>query len=141
MKEITIQYDANPKSEETKQLWQGISEHAKQVAGLDPGEGFAFYIKDESQTILGGCSGYIFYGSIYVDLLWVHEDLRGKNYGAQLMKHAEHLGKEKNCTMMTVSTMDFEARGFYEKLGFEVEFERKGFVKGHSMFFLKKDLS
>ncbi len=137
---LKIHYDANPNSEETKQIWRGIAENAKQVSGLDAGNGFAFYLKDESQMILGGCSGYIFYGSIYVDLLWVHESLRNQHYGAQLMQHAEALGRENQCKIMTVNTMDFEARPFYEKLGFKVEFERTGFVGGDSMFFLKKDL-
>lgn len=141
MNEINIQYDANPTSEETKQLWKGISAHAKQVAGLDPGEGFAFYLRDESQTIVGGCSGYVFYGNLYVDMLYVAPAFRGKAWGTQLMKCAEQLGKEKNCQIMTVNTMDFEARGFYEKLGFYVEFERNGFEKNHRMFFLKKEMT
>src|SRR5690348_12670369 len=41
---------------------------------------------------------------------------------------------------IAVNTMDFEALGFYIKLGFTVEIERKGFDKNSSMFFLRKDL-
>ena len=35
--------------------------------------------------------------------------------------------------------MDFEAKPFYEKLGYKVEFERKGYDKNTSFYFLRKD--
>ena len=137
---LTISYDPSPKHDDTKIIWQGISAHAKKVRGLSSGKPFAFFIRDESNQIKGGCSGYIYYGCLYVDLLWVDESLRDQSYGSQLMKNSEKLAYENNCNFIAVNTMDFEALGFYKKLGFVVEFERKGFDKNSSMFFLRKDL-
>jgi len=37
-------------------------------------------------------------------------------------------------------TFDWEALDFYKKLGFYVEFERKGFDKNSVFYFLRKDL-
>lgn len=136
----TISYDPSPKNDDTKIIWEGISEHAKQKKGLPPGKAFAFFIKDDLNNILGGCSGYIFYGSLYVDLLWVDESLRGKRYGSQMMQEAEKLARENNCNFIAVNTMDFEALEFYKKLGYTVEFERKGFDKNSTMYFLRMDL-
>lgn len=135
-----ISYDPAPKFDDTKIIWEGISKHAKRERGLPPGKPFAFFIRDELDHIKGGCSGYIYYGCLYVDLLWVDESLRGKQYGSQLMKNAEQLAKENHCNFIAVNTMDFEALEFYKKLDFKVEFERKGFEKNSSMYFLRKDL-
>ncbi|MBX3710219.1 MAG: GNAT family N-acetyltransferase [Gammaproteobacteria bacterium] len=136
----TINYDANPKSDETKIIWEGISENAKTERSLPPGKPFAFFIKYELNQIKGGCSGYIYYGCFYVDLLWVDQSLRGKQYGTQLMKEAEKLAHDNNSNFIAVNTMNFEALDFYKKLGFTIEFERHGFDKNSIMYFLRKDL-
>jgi GNAT superfamily N-acetyltransferase len=138
--EYTISYDPAPKPDDTKIIWQGVSEHAKKVRGLPSGKPFAFFIKDSLNQIKGGCSGYIYYGCLYVDLLWVDESLRGKQYGTQLMKNAEKLAHANHCNFIATNTMDFEALDFYKKLGFEIEFEKKGFEKHSSMYFLRKNL-
>lgn len=37
--------------------------------------------------------------------------------------------------------MDWEALGFYQKLGFIIEFERRGFLKDSVFYFLRKKFS
>lgn len=136
----TIFYDPHPKQEDTKIIWQGINEYARDMRGLSEGKPFGFFVKDESNNIKGGCAGYIFYGCLYVDILWVDQTLRNQQYGTQLMKEAEKLAKNEHCNFITVNTFDFEALGFYQKLGFVIEFERQGFDKNSIMYFLRKNL-
>lgn len=66
----------------------------------------AFFIRDESGKIVGGCSGDNVYGSHFVGSLWVTEKLRGQGHGTNLMKAAEKLAKESDCNFMAVNTMD-----------------------------------
>ena len=80
------------------------------------------------------------YGGLFVGQLWVTEKFRGKGYGIQLMQKAEALAKESKCNFIAVNTFDWEALDFYKKLGFDVEFERKGFDKNSIFYFLRKDL-
>ena len=54
------------------------------------------------------------------------DSLRDKDYGTKLVRAAEQYGLEHECTFAAVNTMDWEALGFYKKLGFEIEFERHG---------------
>ena len=135
-----IQYTAEPDQTLTKKLINGLAEHAKQQKDLIPGESFAFSLNDENTNITGGCTGAIFYGCLYIDLLWIEESVRGHGYGTKIMKAAEDLGKEKSCLFSTVNTMSFEALGFYQKLGYHVEFERSGYLKNSTFYFLRKDL-
>lgn len=66
--------------------------------------------------------------------------MRGNGYASKLIQKAENLARMRGCLFMAVNTMDFEARPFYEKHGFKVEFVREGFEKGAEMFFLRKEL-
>lgn len=135
-----IDYESDPKQDDTNIIWRGISEHAKLMRGHEPGKPFAYYIRDEHRQIKGGCSGYIFYGCLYIDLLWIDQSLRRKQYGKRLMENTEKLAKEKKCNFILVNTMDFEALDFYKKLGYFVEFERHGFDMNSIMYFMRKNL-
>lgn len=48
----------------------GISDGAFRAKGLPPIRPFSI-IKDQKENVLGGASGTLFYGSLYVDSLWV----------------------------------------------------------------------
>lgn len=135
-----INYEKNPKANDIQILNNGIMEHAKQVKGMKQLNFFAFFIRDENKQIVGGCGGDNMYGCFYIGQLWVTESLRGQGYGTQLMKVAENYAIECGCHFIAVNTMDWEALDFYKKLGFYVEFERKGFDKNSIFYFLRKDL-
>ena len=135
-----ISYEANPQSADIQILNDGISKQAKQKKGMKQLDFFAFFIRDEQGKVVGGCGGDNMYGGLFVGQLWVVEQLRGKGYGTKLMQKAENLAKESGCNFIAVNTFDWEALDFYKKLGFYVEFERKGFDKGSIFYFLRKDL-
>lgn len=135
----TIMQEVNPTSGDIQVLGHGIMAHAAQQRGHQPIEFFAFFIRDEDNQIGGGCSGCNLYGCLYVDQLWVQDSLRGHGYGTQLMLAAEKLGRKMGCTFSAVNTMDWEALGFYKKLGYVVEFERHGFLKDSVFYFLRKE--
>jgi ribosomal protein S18 acetylase RimI-like enzyme len=133
-----IRCETSPKPTDVQVLGDGIMAYAVQQKGHKPIEFFAFFIRGEDNEVLGGCNCAILYGCLYVDLLWVSESLRNKDYGTKLMLEAEKLGKDRGCTFGAVNTMDWEALGFYKKLGYEVEFERHGFEKNSVFYFLCK---
>ena len=134
-----IIYEANPNPDDIQLLNNGISEHTKQKKEMKQLDFFAFFIRDENEKIVGGCAGDNMYGCLYVGQLWVAEQLRGKGYGTKLMQEAENLAKKSECNFMAVNTFDWEALDFYKKLGFYVEFERRGFIKDSIFYFLRKD--
>jgi ribosomal protein S18 acetylase RimI-like enzyme len=136
-----ISYTSDPKNEDIQILYDGLKEYMIARRDLNPISFFGFFIKDDKGKVVGGCSGCFLYGCLVVDTLWVAESLRGQGYGTKLMQKAERLGIENDCHFVTVNTMDWEALEFYKKLGFEIEFERKGFDKGSILYFLRKSLT
>ena len=137
----SIIHVSDPKHEDIQVLYDGLKEHMIANRNLKPISFFGYFIKDDDGNIVGGCNGCFLYGCLVVDTLWVAESLRGQGYGANLMQMAERIGMENECRFMTVNTMDWEALDFYKKLGFYVEFERKGFDKGSIFYFLRKELT
>lgn len=121
-------------------LFHGISEEASRAKGLPPICPFSIFIKDQKQNVLGGVSGTTFYGSLYVDSLWIDASLRHQGWGTKLMQEAEKIGKERGASFVTLNTMDWEALPFYQRLGYSIEFTRKGYEKDSKMFMLRKNL-
>lgn len=123
-----------------KVLFHEISTEAFHAKGLAPIRQFSVFIKDLKQNVLGGASGVTFYGSLYVDMLWVDKTLRHQGWGTKLMHEAEKIGLERGASFVTLNTMDWEALPFYQKLGYSIEFTREGYEKNSKMFMLKKNL-
>jgi len=128
----------SPKTEDIEFLTKKINEEtADKGAAYD----FAFLIRDNPDEIIAGCNGSVIYGSIYTDQLWVDKAYRNQGLGYKLMDAVHAFGIEAGCAFATASTMDFQnAEGFYQKLGYEVDFERNGYMNNSACLFLKKKL-
>lgn len=101
---------------------------------------FAILARDESETVIAGCSGSVIFGSIYTDQLWVHAAHRGKGIGTNLMEQVHELGRGRGCQLATLTIMSFQAPDFYKKLGYEVDFSRGGYDKNALCVFMSKRL-
>ncbi len=134
-----IKFEENPSVADIEVLLEGIAEHAKQMKNQKPVKYFGYFVRNDEGQIKGGCNSCIYYGCLYIANLWLDKELRGKKYGTQLLQLVEKFGKENEALFSTVITMDWEALNFYKKWGYEVEFERKGYVNNSTIYFLKKD--
>jgi ribosomal protein S18 acetylase RimI-like enzyme len=101
---------------------------------------FSIFIKDQKENVFGGVSGTLFYGSLYVDSLWIDKILRHQGWGTKLILEAENIGSKRAASFVTLNTMDWEALPFYQKLGYSIEFTREGYEKNSKMFMLRKSL-
>ena len=78
---------------------------------------FAMY---EGDKICGGILGTLILEGFHINELAISEEYRGQRYGEKLVKLAEDAAIEAGAKILTVSTQDYQALGFYEKLGYEV---------------------
>lgn len=116
---MKIEHTTSPSSKDIEFLLKKINEETVDKGTCNP---FAFFIRDDTEQIIVGCSGFVIYGSIYTDLLWVHSDYRRKGMGKQLMEEVHDYGREMHCKIATVATMNFQkAKVFYEKLGYKCD--------------------
>jgi GNAT superfamily N-acetyltransferase len=100
----------------------------------------AFFLRDENGEVLGGLLGDIWAAWLHIKTLAVAAPLRGHGFGKELMKRAETYAVERGCTDAYLDTFSFEARPFYEKLGYRVFGTLENHPVGHQHYFMTKKL-
>lgn len=75
-----------------------------------------------------------------MNLLYVDEAYRGHDLASALMKRAEVFAIKNNLVGITLETWSFQARGFYEKQGYEVYGKIENSPPGETEYYLKKEL-
>ena len=141
MSTYTLTVEAVPRGEDVSVLSQGLTAHAlpyTQGPGFQP---LAVFLRDESGTLVGGVWGQVNWNWVHIGLVWVVEALRGTGYGRQLIATMEHAAKERGCTAAHLDTFSYQARPFYESLGYEVFGTLDDYPRGHQIFFMKKTLT
>jgi len=71
--------------------------------------------------------------------LYIDENYRGKDVGTELVRKVEEFARENDCSLVRMNTYSFQARGFYEKLGYSLWGGLDG-DKGESYYALVKRL-
>jgi len=105
------------------------------------GRPLVIQVKDSSDQIIGGLWGYTGYGWLFTQLLVVPASLRGQGIGTQLMQLAEREAITRACHSAWHDTFEFQARGFYERMGYTCFGELPNYPTGFSRFFMKKALA
>lgn len=95
-------------------------------------------LKDRQGATIGGLWGRSAYEWLFVELLFVPEQLRGSGVGTRLMRQAEEVARQRGCTGVWLDTFAFQALDFYRKLGYTVFGELKDHPRGVSQYWLKK---
>lgn len=114
-----------------------------QIASSRPNDfrPLAILISDsETGEALGGLWGWTSFAFLHIDVLFIPEELRGTGLGRRLIAQAEAEAIERGCRGAWLDTFSFQARGFYERLGYTVFGSIEDYPPGHSRFFLKKTL-
>jgi GNAT superfamily N-acetyltransferase len=107
-----------------------INDYRPLVLALEDGGGHA----------VGGLWGRTAYQWLFVELLFVPESARGKGVGTDLMARAEREAVARGCHSAWLDTYEFQARGFYERLGYTCFGELADYPPGFSRYFMKKSL-
>jgi GNAT superfamily N-acetyltransferase len=96
--------------------------------------------RDADGSVVGGLLGHTKWRWMYVSKLWVAESARGQGVGSKLMQAAETLARARGCTDVSLDTFEFQARPFYESLGYTLFGTLEGFPPGYRQYYLTKRL-
>jgi GNAT superfamily N-acetyltransferase len=139
---IQILLEEDPAAADLAAIENGLIEHAAQ-AGVENRnhQTLTVLARDESQALVGGLVGETVWGWLHVTRLWVAPEHRGKRYGTSLLQTAEREAERRGCHHACLDTFDFQAREFYERLGYATFGALDDFPRGHVRFFLAKRLT
>ncbi len=99
-----------------------------------------YQVKVEDDDFVAGLSARLYWDCMEIDDFFIEQEFRLQGLGTHLLEKAieEAIKKEKSFIILT--TFSFQAREFYEKLGFVVVGEIKDYPPGESLYTLRLDL-
>ena len=83
------------------------------------------YVAREDDKLLGVIVGHSYYSEVHISDLIVLEEYRGRDIGSVLLNTVIKNYSNNGFDNINLSTYEFQARKFYEKHGFKVEFVRE----------------
>ena len=122
-------------------IWGPLLAFNQKAVGDAQGEAFALILTEPgSPEVLGGLWALSLWGSFYIGLVVVPDDARGQGLGSELMARAEAEAVARGCHGLWLDTYAFQARAFYERLGFAVFGQIDGPAPMFPRFFMSKSL-
>jgi GNAT superfamily N-acetyltransferase len=138
MESYTLTLEQNPKREEVKLFIDNLSAYNASQAKPEDDSLLTIFLRDSGGHVVGGIRGHTLWGWLHISHLWLPENLRGKGYGRKLVVAAEREAVGRGCGSAHLDTFSFQAREFYEKLGYEVFGVLTDYPEGHSRYYLRK---
>jgi GNAT superfamily N-acetyltransferase len=138
--EFHIVYVDKPEEAAWGIIGRGVGTYNEQQAGDNNFQRLCFVLRTPDQDIVGGVLGETYWDWLYIDLLWVKDELRGRGYGHRLMTAAEDEARQRGAKNAYLDTFSFQAPDFYRQHGYQVFGELQDYPPGHQRYFLRKQL-
>ena len=120
-------------------ILQGLAKHNRAYVGEPNMRPLVVVIDNPcGGDICGGLWGRTAWDWLYIELLYVSEQARGLGLGKRMIQAAETESLRRNCHSAWVDTYSFQARAFYERLGYKLFGTLDSYPMGHKRFFLQK---
>lgn len=141
---------AIPTHDDIETVKDGLRGYNKHFIPQNSFKELGVFIEDEHGKKSGGLIGETVGNYLMIKYLWVDESLRGQDCGTQLIRQAEEEAIARGCRYALVDTFSFQARPFYERLGYECKMTLEEFIDDirglpevestHQRFYLSKRL-
>lgn len=136
--DITITEDPSP--EALAEVRAGLNAYNAQHINIAENRAIGAFITGAEGKKLGGLTGSTCGNWLRIDMLWISDVLRGQGAGSKLIQAAEEEARRRGCIYAQVDTASFQARPFYEKMGYSVRFILDEYPRTHQRIYLTKTL-
>ena len=140
MKELLVSVEANASEEDRVTVQTHLAKFVIEKAGKSDFIPLNVFLRDPTGGIHGGLLGWTVWSWLHIDTLWVSEEFRLLGYGRRILKAAERAARLRGCKLVDVDTFDFQARGFYEKAGYEVFGKLENINGAFTRFYMSKKI-
>jgi GNAT superfamily N-acetyltransferase len=139
--EVTIELTEAPDDSECAVITGGLRAYNDAQAGYSDSRPLNILARDpDTNRVVGGLLGRTSLGLLRVDRFFLPEGLRRNGLGSRLLAMAEQEAQQRGCTRAVLSTLHFQAPGFYLKQGWEVAARIDCEPPGHTRFYMTKKL-
>jgi GNAT superfamily N-acetyltransferase len=137
----SIEVKAKADPEEARAIDAGLKQFNDQFSEDDNHQQLAVVLRDERGELAGGLLGDTGWRWLHVNTLWIRQDVRRLGYGRKQLALAEQEAIRRGCRHSQLETHDFQALGFYQKLGYVVFAQLDDFPPDHIKYFIKKEVT
>jgi GNAT superfamily N-acetyltransferase len=131
-----------PEDGERTVVMDGLRAYKEERAGVSDARQLAILARDpDTGEVVGGLLGRSYLGLLTVERFFPPENLRRGGLGGRILAMAEEEGRRRGCTRAVLSTLHFQAPGFYLKQGWEVAARIECEPPGHTRFYMTKNLA
>ena len=99
---MTEEYPIIPIDNPEQSAWgisgRSLGEYNRQQAGPDNARRICYVVQTPAGEIAGGVIAVTYWDWLFIDLMWLREDLRGHGYGGRLLALAEEAGRRYGAT-------------------------------------------
>jgi len=134
---MQIEVTATPTAVDREAVFAGLMAFIRAEVGV-VATPLGVLVRDDTGQTIGGLIGRTVASWLYVELFWLPETLRGTGVGTRVMMAAEAEAVRRGCIGAHLDTYDYQAPGFYQKLGFEVFGSIDDHPPGHTRFWMRK---
>lgn len=130
-KNYPILLEETDNSQAAADILAGVRAYNITYLGIYHRKHFVLYLQDENKQTVAGLTAEYLETLCTVHLVWIKDELRGLHIGTELLLKLEEYIKPKGCTTIQLDTTEFQAKPFYEKLGYKVVATLPKGFKGH----------
>ncbi len=93
----------------------------------------------DNGELVAALAGRTFGNWLFVESFWLAKSVRGQGLGSAMLAEAERIAKHRGCCYALLDTLDFQARPFYERHGYQVQWTQQAypFADGAKYFMTK----
>ena len=134
---MEFQVEDDPETRDIEFLETQIRREASAAMGLGDEAELAIFVRD-GDTVVAGISGWTWGDCCELQSLWVAPTLRGRGLATRLIAAAEAEAAVRGCSQTVHFTYDFQARGLYERNGYELVARVENFPSGTDVLWYRK---
>ena len=136
--DVTI--DESLTSDEAAETGDKLDAFNAAQTGFDDERSLRLAARNEAGELIGALTGVTLMEWLYMHILWIEEPHRKGGLGTRIVAAAEKIAIQRGCRHGCLMTFSYQAREFYEKLGYEIFGDLADYPVGHSLHFMQKTL-
>ena len=117
----------------------GLEEYNQAAAPLGDVRPLGAFASDAAGGVIGGAVGRTWGRCAELQQLWVAAAHRRRGIASELLRRFESRAAERGCDTFYLTTLSFQAPGFYRKHGYEPAAEIRGYPEEIAKFLMYKE--
>jgi ribosomal protein S18 acetylase RimI-like enzyme len=138
---MRIEIETTPSEDTLAVVRAGMRRYTESRVPFEEYADLALVGRADDGAVVAAALGETGRGWLHVSVVWVDERCRGQGLGTQLVNAMEAEAIRRGCGGAYLDTFSYQARPFYEKLGYEVFGTLEDYPAGHQRFYMRKKLS